>query len=67
VDFSSLEAAAKSGAEQGLSTLSSQARETTDDPTGQVGALFGGQGLQTEEHTTDSASKISDILAGRPR
>lgn len=65
VDFSSLEAAAKGGTEQGLSTLRGQAAETVSDPTGQVSALLGGRGLQTQQQTTDTTSKISDLLAGR--
>lgn len=65
VDFSQLEAAAKGGAARGLSTLESQARQTIADPLGQAGALANGQGLQTTSKTTDSVSKVADVLAGR--
>lgn len=65
VDFSQLEAAAKSGASKGISTLESQAEQTVSDPLGQAGSLANGQGLQTTSHTTDSISKVTDILAGR--
>lgn len=65
VDFSALESAAKGGAEQGLSTLVGQAKETIANPTGQVSALLGGRGLQTEQQTTDTTSRVSDLLAGR--
>lgn len=67
VNLSAVANAAKSGGEKGLSTFTSQLEETVSDPGGQVGALSGGEGLQTEQHTTDTASKISDILAGRPQ
>ncbi|MBR7832073.1 hypothetical protein KDL01_02315 [Actinospica durhamensis] len=67
VDLSAVADAAETGGEKSLSTLTSQLRETVGDPAGQVGALLGGEGLQTEQHTTDTASKISDILAGRPQ
>lgn len=67
VDFSALESAAKSGAEKGLSTLQSQAAETLSNPAGQVTSLLNGQGLQTQQQTTDTMSKISDVLAGRPQ
>jgi hypothetical protein len=50
-----------------VSTLTGQLEETVSDPSAQVGALLGGQGLQTEQHATDTASKITDILAGRPQ
>jgi len=67
VDLAAVTNAAKSGAGQGVSTLTGQLREAVTEPEGQVGALFGGQGLQAEQNTTDPAAKISDILAGRPR
>jgi len=65
VDFSQLEAAAKGGAARGISTLQSQVAQSASDPLGQAGALMNGQGLQTTEHTTDTVSKMSDVLAGR--
>lgn len=67
VDLGAVGNAAKTGAQQGLSTLTGQLKETVGNPTAQLGALINGQGLQTEQHTTDTPSKIADILAGRPQ
>jgi hypothetical protein len=65
VDFSQLASAAASGASKGISTAVGQIQHGITDPIGQAESLANGQGLQTAQGTTDSLSKISDVLAGR--